>query len=313
MKRRISRLITLCIAMAMLLAPSISKAYAGPAAGESYAIEYKVDDGTDEGKLVVLSPEKAKTKPVLSISRLKVPVNQLDEDIDIELMVNGAEGKYASTGLHVKFDDRLQLIPVDDEDYADYGPAAKKLSAKQELDYVDENGDPHGLFLTTSCGNGNGGKDGVLWSFKVNIPENAKVGDKYPIEVFFWVDKENSMRHDIFTNFANDKDGKNMEAWVFTKGIEQGYIEITGARPKMGDLNGDGIIDAVDASVLLANYAKYSTDKAAPTADDIEISDVNKDGKINAVDASLLLAFYARVSSGKVITFKAFCAEIKSK
>ena len=313
MKRRISRLITFCIAITMLLAPSISKVYAGPAAGESYAVEYTVKDGTDGGKKVVLYPEKAKNKPILSLSRFEVPVNQIDEDIEIELTVNGAEGNYASTGLHVKFDERLQLLRVDDEDYADYGNAAKKLSAKQEVDFVDSDGVPHGLFLTTSCGNGNGGKDGVLWSFKVKIPENAKVGDKYPIEIYYWVDQNNNMRHDIFTNFANDNDGKNMEAWVFTKGIEQGYIEITGARPKMGDLNGDGIIDAVDASVLLANYAKYSTDKAAPTADDIEISDVNKDGKINAVDASLLLAFYARVSSGKVITFKAFCAEIKSK
>ena len=41
--------------------------------------------------------------------------------------------------------------------------------------------------------------------------------------------------------------------------------------------------------------------------------DVNNDGKINAVDASMLLAYYARVSSGKSITFKAFCAEIRSK
>ena len=313
MKRRIARFITFCIAATMLLAPSISKVYAGPAAGESYAVEYTVDDGTEGGKKVVLNPEKAKTKPTLSLSRFEVPVNQTDEEKEIELTISGADGKYASTGLHIRFDDRLQLIPVDDEDYADNGPAIKKLSYKQELDYVDENGAPHGLFLTTSCGNGNGGKDGVMWKFRVKVPENAKVGDKYPIEVFFWVDKSNSLRHDIFTNFADDKDGKNMEAWIFTKGIEQGYIEITDAKKKTGDLNGDGIIDAVDASFLLADYAKYSTDKAVPTAEDINVSDVNKDGRINAVDASLLLAYYARVSSGKNITFKAFCEEIKSK
>ena len=308
MKRRIARFITFCIAATMLLAPSVSKVYAGPAAGDTYVLEYDKKDGTH----VSLNPNKANTKPTLSLTQLQVPINQIKWTYTIELTVSGAEMKYAPTGIHVRFDDRLQLQVIDEEDYADYGSAASKLGHKQRPDYIDENGTPHGLFLSTSCGNGNNGKDGVLWFFKVKLPSDAKVGDKYPIEIVYQVNKENTLLHDIFTNLADDKDGKNMEAWVFTSGIEQGYIEITDAKPITGDLNGDGILDASDASILLKSYAQYSIGAAVPTEEDLALSDVNKDGMIDAIDASWLLAYYAAVSTGKELRFDEFYKEMKN-
>ena len=292
----------------MLLAPSVSKAYAGPAAGDTYVLEYDKDEETH----VSLNPDKATVKPTLSLTKLQVPVNQVKWTYTIELTVSGAEKKYAPTGIHVRFDDRLQLQFAEEEDYAEYGSAAKQLSTKQQPDYINENGTPHGLFLSTSCGNGNNGKDGVLWIFKVKLPSDAKVGDKYPIEIVYQVNKENPLLHDIFTNFADDKDGKNMEAWVFTKGIEQGYIEITEAKPITGDLNGDGILDASDASILLMKYAQYSIGAATPTEEDLALSDVNKDGMIDAIDASWLLAYYAAVSTGKELSFDEFYKEMKN-
>ncbi len=308
MKRRIARFITFCIAAVMLLAPSVSKVYAGPAAGDTYLLEYDKDENTH----VVLNPNKAAVKPTLSLTKLEVPVNQIKWEYKIELTVSGAEKKYAPTGIHVRFDDRLQLQLADEEDYADPGPAASKLGHKQCPDYIDENGTPHGLFLSTSCGNGNNGKDGVFWEFTIKLPSDAKVGDKYPVEIVYQVNKENALLHDIFTNLADDKDGKNMEAWVFTKGIEQGYIEITEAKPITGDLNGDGILDASDASILLMRYAQYSIGAATPTEEDLALSDINKDGMIDAIDASWLLAYYAAVSTGKEMRFEDFYKEMKN-
>ena len=292
----------------MLMAPSVSKVYAGPAAGDTYVLEYDKEDKTH----VSLNPNKATVKPTLSLTQLQVPVNQIKWAYDIELTVSGAEKKYAPTGIHVRFDDRLKLQILDEEDYADYGTAASKLSTKQVPDYIDENGTPHGLFLSTSCGNGNNGKDGVLWKFSVKLPGDAKVGDKYPIEIVYQVNKENPLLHDIFTNFADNTDGKNMEAWIFTSGIEQGYIEITDSKPITGDLNGDGILDATDASILLKSYAQYSIGAAVPTEEDLALSDVNKDGMIDAIDASWLLAYYAAVSTGKEMRFDDFYKEAKN-
>ena len=67
----------------------------------------------------------------------------------------------------------------------------------------------------------------------------------------------------------------------------------------LGDVDGNGFVDAVDASRILANYAKYSTGAAAPTEKDLAVCDVNKDGYIDAVDASNILSYYAYTSTTK--------------
>ena len=83
MKRRIARFITFCIATMMLLAPSVSKVYAGPAAGDTYVLEYDKDEETH----VSLNPDKATVKPTLSLTKLQVPVNQVKWTYTIELTV----------------------------------------------------------------------------------------------------------------------------------------------------------------------------------------------------------------------------------
>ena len=62
-----------------------------------------------------------------------------------------------------------------------------------------------------------------------------------------------------------------------------------------GDVNCDGIIDAVDASDILSDYANASTDKK--TILNKQLADYNNDGKVDAVDASAVLAEYARLST----------------
>ena len=74
----------------------------------------------------------------------------------------------------------------------------------------------------------------------------------------------------------------------------------------LGDIDGNGILDAVDASKILGSYAKYSTGSKAPTEDDLAVCDVNKDGYIDAVDASKVLAFYAHTSTGGKLSLEEF-------
>lgn len=65
-----------------------------------------------------------------------------------------------------------------------------------------------------------------------------------------------------------------------------------------GDINGDGFVDAVDASLILAEYAALSTDGISTFSDLQKVSaDINKDGLTDACDASLVLAFYAYLST----------------
>ena len=66
---------------------------------------------------------------------------------------------------------------------------------------------------------------------------------------------------------------------------------------QQGDANADGVIDASDASTILAGYANASSGKQDYLNE--RICDYNLDGKVDASDASAVLAYYADISSGK--------------
>ena len=77
----------------------------------------------------------------------------------------------------------------------------------------------------------------------------------------------------------------------------------------LGDVNGDGLIDAKDASDLLV----ASTEKAVGhdpglTEDQIKAADVNKDDKFDAVDASYILVYSTMKGTGKAVTFEELVA-----
>jgi len=72
----------------------------------------------------------------------------------------------------------------------------------------------------------------------------------------------------------------------------------------LGDINGDSIIDASDASDILSDYANISSGGISTL--DKNIADVNKDGKTDASDSSMILAYYAYTSSGGTQTIYKF-------
>ena len=76
---------------------------------------------------------------------------------------------------------------------------------------------------------------------------------------------------------------------------------------KLGDINGDGMIDSNDASVVLEDYAKAST--GGESEIDKTVGDINSDGIVDSNDASIILAYYAAVSTGKDIKLEDFLTE----
>ncbi len=67
---------------------------------------------------------------------------------------------------------------------------------------------------------------------------------------------------------------------------------------KSGDVDNDGMINAVDASVILSYYASTSTGgNDGFDSGQRKAADVNKDGVIDAVDASGILSYYAFLST----------------
>lgn len=77
----------------------------------------------------------------------------------------------------------------------------------------------------------------------------------------------------------------------------------------LGDVDDNKTINAVDASYVLEDYARTSTNKASKFSDaQKKAADVDKDTKINAVDASYILSYYAytAVTSKDVKSFEEY-------
>jgi hypothetical protein len=70
-----------------------------------------------------------------------------------------------------------------------------------------------------------------------------------------------------------------------------------GKELSLGDVNGDGYVNAIDASYVLSAYAAYSTDKNILTDAQKKAADINEDGSINSVDASAILSYYCYIST----------------
>lgn len=78
------------------------------------------------------------------------------------------------------------------------------------------------------------------------------------------------------------------------------YAENTGIEIycKIGDVNCDNFIDAVDASIVSAEYANISTG-GEPTFDAYQkyVGDYNNDGFVDAIDATFISIEYARLQT----------------
>ena len=85
---------------------------------------------------------------------------------------------------------------------------------------------------------------------------------------------------------------------------------------KLGDVNNDGYVDAVDASQVLAEYANRSVYKLE-TFSVIQkfVADVNMDGSVTALDAAEIMRIYCRNSSVQIepITKISFRAQYASE
>lgn len=90
------------------------------------------------------------------------------------------------------------------------------------------------------------------------------------------------------------------------------YANDGGVTFALGDTSGDSIVDAKDASEILAEYSRLSTSQEGYfKGSRAEAADVNKDGKIDSSDASDVLRFYSYVSTGGDKDFAAYLAAPK--
>ena len=120
---------------------------------------------------------------------------------------------------------------------------------------------------------------GSLFTIDFIVPENADRGEVYPIG-FSYVD--DGVVGDTFMNSDNDTAGKLQMAFVFTKGMYNGYIKIHGDKRIKGDVNEDEAVNTADFVTLVRIILGMSA-TTEPRA-----SDLNKDGVTDVKDLLVL-------------------------
>ncbi|MBQ8296186.1 MAG: hypothetical protein IJX77_00205 [Ruminococcus sp.] len=68
----------------------------------------------------------------------------------------------------------------------------------------------------------------------------------------------------------------------------------------LGDIDSDGSINAIDASLILTHYALISTGSHSSFTDEqLNNADIDRNGSVNAIDASMVLTYYAQAATGQ--------------
>lgn len=139
--------------------------------------------------------------------------------------------------------------------------------------------------------------NGCLAYVNLILPEAARPGDFFSVEFIPY--NLDSYFHEIRIVLENNHDA-SFGLDSFSE-FNNGGIRITAAKEAvLGDVDGNGIVDSSDASLVLAEYALLLTGRDSTfTPRQLESADVNKDGLIDSSDASKILRYYSDSSTGK--------------
>ena len=150
-----------------------------------------------------------------------------------------------------------------------------------------------------------------LWDSGTKLEVISENTDDYPIAYFNAdIDSEipaGNYRIYFLTEPEDDPDQRltqiyfrydNGDSEAFTPELKDQKIVVSDRN--LGDVNGDGFIDAVDASAVLSEYALVSTNNPSEMSAEQKCSgNVNVDDVIDATDATAILCYYAYVSTNQ--------------
>ena len=150
----------------------------------------------------------------LELTQKTITIDEAKNAQEITLTVKGDGTQYDSTGIHVKFDDGLELVK------SEYMEEEVLAVPKQNYGASEVKEDGNGLFLTFANTTPKSAKaaGSAIWSFQLKV-KNPEAGKKYPIQITY-------TDGDLFDLKGSDTTDA-LRDYAFTH-VTQGYIEITG-------------------------------------------------------------------------------------
>ena len=255
--------------------------------------------------------EFSPVQPKISATKKIIKVEESKNVQQVDISVSGANGKYCSTEIHIYYDKRLE-ISLNRFEQPDVwlGDACKYLATiPGSMDSFAADYDMEGIKVLT-YGENDYGKDGVYCSFNVILPEDAKPGDVFPIDIVYWT---NGLNESLFVNKAVDRDGKLMQAYAWTQGIyNEEYNNNFKAESEdiskcsaLADISRsvDGYIaiadvqETITTTITITTTTETTTTTPPVTTEPIKgagiSGDANDDGLINLKDVIIIRRYIA--------------------
>jgi len=195
---------------------TVNSAYTSPAVAPPVSSDGNVVDENAH-------PDDALYKPVLTVTvdgkeggRTFLLSEARGRAIDCTVKVSGANARYCATGLRVHHSDKLLLATNHLGRIAvEPGEAVKQLARSNP---VEDPTAPAGMkgFFAATAGKANYGIDGTMWTFSFTLSDDVEPGDVLPIDIVF---RASESGWDRFSCIEDNAAGRNMEAYLFTKGI----------------------------------------------------------------------------------------------
>jgi len=237
----------------------------------------------------------------------------------VNISYNGPDEVVSSIAFHILWDTRMEIQEcrgnvVQDANDALNGFATLATEIKP------------GIVAVVSSAGGDNLYAGDMYTMTFKLPTNAKAGDLYPIGIVYKYDEKFG---DLFYNADQNNAGKLHMAYVFTQGIENGYIKvvadnttsttttttstttttITTTQPQiedydLGDVNNDGMVDGSDATWVLREFGNVLAGKGESFApEQFKAGDVDLNGVIDGSDATLILKFFGEAGKDISISY----------
>ena len=217
--------------LSTLLSASLAAGSITASMPEVFADDYVCDFTEEQIEASEVKPEIFLTIDGEKYGKVFDAEEMAGKTVTCSINVSGAEDKYCTTQFHIYYDQRLKIIDKDERELCTKGSAIDnlyKLINQRDFTHdilVNETDDMVKMnsFIVGTAGAGNKGKDGVMWTFDVQIPEDAESGSCYALDISYCND---NLSPDYFTNSKNDDSGKLMQAYAFTNGIFNGKTRL---------------------------------------------------------------------------------------